>query len=143
MVLLRTSSRTRLESSLAALRHKAYIRRAMYLSDSDRTPAPSGTVPTLFEAIVRTRCVEATYNNGHVILAPHVAFTRHGEVYVGATTIERDGVPPKEEKLGLFKLAGLGGFVLTDRGFTPSNVFDPADERFAAETLLAVERTAA
>lgn len=142
MVLLRTGLHSRAESGLAALRHKAYIPRAMYLSDSDST-APSGTVPTLFEAIVRTRCVEATYNGGRVILAPHVAFTRHGEVYVGATTIERDGVPPKEEKLGLFKLAGLGGFTLADRGFTPSNIFDPADERFAAETLLAVERTAA
>ncbi len=100
-------------------------------------------MPTLFEAIVRTRCVEATYNNGRVLLAPHVAFTRHGEVYVGATTIERDGQPPKEEKVGLFKLAGLAGFALTERGFAPSKTFDPKDQRFAAETLLAVELPAA
>ena len=114
----------------------------MYLSDSDQT-APSGTMPTLFEAIVRTRCVEATYNNGRVLLAPHVAFTRHGEVYVGATTIERDGQPPREEKVGLFKFVGLGGFALTEREFTPSALFDPKDERFAAETLIAVEIPAA
>ncbi|AQR73054.1 hypothetical protein BXU08_04640 [Sphingomonas sp. LM7] len=111
----------------------------MYRSESDTPPAPAATMPMLFEAIVRTRCVEATYNGGRVILAPHVAFTRHGEVYVGATTIERDGVPPREEKLGLFKLVGLAGFALAERGFTPSNIFDPKDERFAAETLLAVE----
>jgi hypothetical protein len=115
----------------------------MYRSDPDQSPANAGTMPTLFEAIVRTRCVSATYNGGSVVLAPHVAFTRHGEVYVGATTIERDGVPPREEKLGLFKLVGLAGFALTERSFTPSNIFDPKDGRFAAETLLAVETPAA
>jgi hypothetical protein len=114
----------------------------MSRSDPDPAPSPAANMPTLFEAIVRTRCVEAKYNNGHVLLAPHVAFTRHGEVYVGATTIERDGVPPREEKVGLFKLVGLAGFALTERSFTPSNLFDPKDERFAAETLLAVERAA-
>jgi hypothetical protein len=97
----------------------------------------------LFEAIVRTRCVEATYNGGRVVLAPHVAFTRHGDVYVGATTIERDGQPPREEKIGLFKFTGLGDFALTERGFAPSTIFDPSDERFAAGTLVAVEMPAA
>jgi len=114
------------------------------MSPSDpAAPVTAVYLPILFEAIVRTRCVEATYNNGHVVLAPHVAFTRHGEVYVGATTIERDGQPPREEKVGLFKLAGLTGFALTERGFTPSPVFDPKDERFAAETMIAVELPAA
>lgn len=114
------------------------------MSPSDpAAPATAINMPILFEAIVRTRCVEATYNNGHVVLAPHVAFTRHGEVYVGATTIERDGQPPREEKVGLFKLAGLTGFALTERAFTPSAVFDPKDERFAAGTLIAVELPAA
>lgn len=115
----------------------------MSRSDPDPAPAPAANMPTLFEAIVRTRCVEATYNGGRVLLAPHVAFTRHGEVYVGATTIERDGQPPREEKVGLFKFVGLGGFALTEREFKPSALFDPRDERFAAETLIAVEIPAA
>lgn len=114
----------------------------MYRSEPEPISVPALPIPTLFEAIVRTLCVEATYNGGHVLLAPHVAFTRHGEVYVGATTIERDGQPPREEKIGLFKLAGLGGFALTGRSFVPSALFDPADERFAAGTLIAVERPA-
>ena len=113
------------------------------MSTDPAAPATAVNLPILFEAIVRTRCVEATYNNGRVVLAPHVAFTRHGEVYVGATTIERDGQPPREEKLGLFKLAGLASFALTERGFTPSAIFDPQDERFAAGTLIAVETSAA
>lgn len=111
----------------------------MSSSPNEAQPATAVALPILFEAIVRTLCVEATYNGGRVVLAPHVAFTRHGEVYVGATTIERDGVPPREEKLGLFKLAGLGGFALTESSFIPSSVFDPQDERFAAETMIAVE----
>jgi hypothetical protein len=111
----------------------------MSSSPSEAQPATAVALPILFEAIVHTKCVEATYNGGHVVLAPHVAFTRHGEVYVGATTIERDGQPPKEEKLGLFKLVGLAGFALTERSFIPSSVFDPKDERFAAETMIAVE----
>lgn len=117
----------------------------MYRSEPDpmTETAPATRMPILFEAIVRTLCIEATYNGGRVLLAPHVAFTRHGEVYVGATTIERDGQPPREEKIGLFKLTGLGGFALTARSFVPSATFDPHDERFAAETLLAVERPAA
>jgi hypothetical protein len=113
------------------------------MSTDPAAPATAVNLPILFEAIVRTRCVEATYNGGRVVLAPHVAFTRHGEVYVGATTIERDGQPPREEKLGLFKLAGLAGFALTERGFTPSSIFDPQDERFAAGTMIAVETPAA
>lgn len=117
----------------------------MYRSETDSMPEtmPATQMPILFEAIVRTRCIAATYNGGQVVLAPHVAFTRHGEVYVGATTIERDGQPPREEKIGLFKLTGLGGFTLTERSFVPSATFDPRDERFAAETLLAVELPAA
>jgi len=122
---------------------KFAIFQGMYRSEPESVPAPTGPLPVLFEAIVRTRCVEATYNGGRVVLAPHVAFTRHGEVYVAATTIERDGQPPREEKIGLFKFAGLGGFAITERGFTPSAIFDPRDERYAAETLLAVETPSA
>ncbi|ATY31347.1 hypothetical protein [Sphingomonas psychrotolerans] len=114
----------------------------MYRSEPDPIPAPTGPLPALFEAIVRNHCVEATYNGGRVVLAPHVAFTRHSEVYVGATTIERDGQPPREEKIGVFKFTGLVDLTVTERSFKPSTLFDPRDERFAAGTLIAVERTA-
>lgn len=112
-------------------------------SEPETPSAPSAALPVLFEAIVSNRCITATYNGGRVVLAPHVAFARHGDAYVGAVTIERDGQPPREEKVGLFKLDGLGDLAMLERTFTPSPVFDPGDERFAAATLIAVETPAA
>lgn len=100
---------------------------------------PAGPAPIIFEAIVRQLCVTASYNGGRVSLAPHVIFTRHGELYIGALTIARDGKPPREPKIGLFKLDGLGGLEITEQGFRMSPIFDRADERFAGETLMAVE----
>ncbi|MGR6328023.1 hypothetical protein ACU5AX_03055 [Sphingomonas sp. XXL09] len=104
-------------------------------------PTPSGPMPTLFEAIVRMRAITATYNRGAVLLAPHILFTRHGEIYLDAVTLERDGKPPREEKMGTFKLDGLGApTIVEDRPFFPSTLYDPAQEKYAGLTLLAVER---
>lgn len=105
------------------------------------TAVPSGPVPTMFEAIVRQMAVTATYNKGPVTIAPHILYTRHGEIYVDATTLERDGKPPREEKVGTFKLDGLIDPTITDRRFTPSVLFEPAAEKYQGETLMAVERT--
>ncbi|AXJ96664.1 MULTISPECIES: hypothetical protein [unclassified Sphingomonas] len=103
--------------------------------------APSGPLPTLFEAIVRLRVVTATYNKGVVTMAPHILYTRHGEVYVDAITLDRDGKPPREEKMGAFKLDGLGDpTIVQDRPFFPNPLYDPAQEKYAGVTLLAVER---
>ncbi len=111
----------------------------MYRSETEA--APTGPAPTLFEAIVTARCVEATYNGGHVVLAPHVAFVRHGDLYVGAVTVTRDGNPPKEEKVGVFKLDGLNGLRMSERTFNASPAYDPNDARFA-EAMIAVEPAA-
>ena len=78
----------------------------MYLAEKAE-PAPNGGAPVVLEGIVRKKCVAATYNRMAVILAPHVLFTKNDALYVGAVTLERDGQPPKELKLGLFKLDGL------------------------------------
>ena len=96
-------------------------------------------MPIVFEAVVKKQTVSATYNRGTVTLAPHVVYTKHGEIYVDAVTLERDGKPPKEEKLGAFKLAGLSGLRITPRRFTPSALFAAADDKYAGVTLLAVE----
>ncbi len=104
------------------------------------TAAPTGPVPTMFEAIVRQLAVTATYNKGSVTIAPHILYTRHGEIYVDAITVERDGKPPREEKLGTFKLDGLGDPTLTERGFAPHPLFEPEAEKYAGVTLMAVER---
>jgi hypothetical protein len=93
-----------------------------------------------FEAIARRQRVGATYNRGRVILEPHILYTRHDEVYVDAITVERDGAPPREPKLGSFKLAGLGDPVLVEASFEPHMLFDPSETRYAGVTLFKVER---
>lgn len=112
----------------------------MMTQSTAATAAPTGPVPTMFEAVVRQITVSATYNKGSVTIAPHILYTRHGEIYVDAVTIERDGKPPREEKVGTFKLDGLGDPALTDRAFTPSNLFEPDAEKYVGVTLMAVER---
>ncbi len=102
--------------------------------------APTGPVPTMFEAIVRQLAVSATYNKGVVTIAPHILYTRHGEIYVDAITVERDGKPPREEKLGTFKLDGLVDPTITAKTFKPSALFEPAAEKYDGVTLMAVER---
>ncbi len=102
--------------------------------------ATDPATPVFFEAIVKQLTVAATYNRVGVTFAPHVLYTRHGDLHVDAVTLERDGKPPREVKLGTFKLSGLSGVRLTPRRFTPSPLFDPAAARYAGETLMAVEQ---
>ena len=92
----------------------------------------------VLEAVALGRCIEAVYNGGKVLLAPHILYTRHDELYVDAVTIARDGVPPREVKIGAFKLTGLRDLALTDRGFDREAAFDPGDSRYAGVTLFAV-----
>lgn len=104
-------------------------------------PAPaSPPAPGLFlEAIARHKCVSAVYNRQTMILAPHILYTRHGEMHVDAVTISRDGAPPREAKLGTFKLAGLRDARLVEQAFRRSTLFDSADPRYDGVTLFAVE----
>lgn len=94
------------------------------------------------EAIARLRCVTATYNRGVVTLAPHILYTRHDELYIDATTIDRDGNPPREVKIGTFKLDGLGDLTLVEQEFAPNALFEPQAEKYVGVTLLAVETVA-
>ena len=96
----------------------------------------------ILESIARLRCVTATYNRGIVVLAPHILYTRHDELYLDATTISRDGNPPRETKIGTFKLDGLGDLTLVDeQEFEAHPLFEPEAEKYTGTTLLAVERS--
>jgi hypothetical protein len=97
------------------------------------------TVPIVFEAIVKQQAISATYNRGEVTLAPHILYTKHGEIYLDALTIERDGAPPREAKIGAFKLSGLNRLRITPRRFTPSELFVPGEAKYDGVTLLAVQ----
>ena len=82
----------------------------------------------------------ATYNRVELTLAPQILYTRHGDLHVDAVTVERDGKPPKEEKLGHLQAGRvLSAVRLTPRRFMRSALFDGAAERYTGETLLAVE----
>jgi len=110
----------------------------MFRSTS-RDDSPQAPAPTIFEAIVKQRCVNATWNRDKVVLAPHVIYTRHGELFVDAVTVARNGMLPREEKLGTYKLAGMGDLKLTGRDFAPSTLFEPAAEKYAGVALMTVE----
>lgn len=95
----------------------------------------------LLQAIATRVCATATYNRDQIVLAPHILYTRHGEVHADGVVLERNGTPPKEIKLGTFKLAGLHDVAVTDRLFMPDPIFDPNADKYAGVTLFVVDRT--
>jgi hypothetical protein len=92
----------------------------------------------VLEAIATRKCLEGIYNRMAVKLAPHILYTRHDELYVDAVTIERDGRPPREVKIGSFKLTGIREPRVGADSFEPQPVFDPTAERYEGVTLFAV-----
>ena len=94
----------------------------------------------LFEAIATKKCVGAVYNRSSIKLAPHILYTRHDELYLDAVTVERDAQPPRELKVGTFKIAGLTELTLTDVPFRTAQLFNPDDPKYAGVSLFAVER---
>jgi hypothetical protein len=97
----------------------------------------------ILEAIALQKPVHAVYNKVPVRLAPHILYTRHGELYVDAVTIERDGRPPRETKIGTFKVSGLKDMSLVEQRFEPEPTFDPSDAKYEGVTLFAVEQATA
>jgi hypothetical protein len=93
----------------------------------------------LLEAIATRRCVEAVYNRTAMRLAPHILYTRHDELYVDAVALVRDGQPPRELKLGTFKLAGLKEVAVGEQPFERQALFNPSEPKYAGVTLFAVE----
>ena len=108
--------------------------------NSERAQPSAAAPAVVLEAIVKHLAIAATYNLAEVRLAPHILYTRHDDLHIDAITLERDGRPPKEVKVGTFKLSGLGALRVTPRQFTPSDLFNPRDPKYAGVTLMAVER---
>lgn len=76
--------------------------------------------------------VSAAYNKGRSVLAPHSLEERHGELYLKAVTIERDGRKPTQVKLGTFKMSGLTEVSLTRDMFPSEAIFAAAADTAAA-----------
>ena len=114
----------------------------MTATSDQANEGPSGPAATILEAIVRMRCVSATYNRKRMILAPHIAYLRGASLYVDALVISRENMLAREEKIGTFKLDGLSELTITQRDFAPSGLFDPSLEKYAA-SVMAIEPEAA
>ena len=106
------------------------------MTESPVTAEPSALV---LEAIALRRCLEATYNRVAIKLAPYILYTRHGDLFVDGVTVEREGRPSVEPKLGTFKLAGLKIREVISRQFETQPLFDPAADKYQGVTLFAVE----
>lgn len=104
---------------------------------------PQAMIPTVLEAIVRMRCLSITYNRTRMILAPHILYGRNGGLYVDGVVISREGMIPREEKVGSFKLDGLKDLTLIEREFAISALFDRTLDKYQAETLMVVEPASA
>lgn len=122
------------------MQHFCHMGPIMKLSlESDPAPAPVNPTPIVLEGIVRMRCLSATYNRTRMILAPHILYTRAGALYVDGVVVVREGMLPREEKMGTFKLDGLRDLALLERAFTLSSLFDAGLGKYQGETLMAVE----
>ncbi|MEP9401968.1 hypothetical protein [Sphingomonas sp. VNH70] len=82
-------------------------------------------------ALMQKICISVRYNNMDMLLAPHMLWTKHGDLHVDAVTVERAGSAPKITKIGTFKLLGLGKVALTSRTFVPQADFNPRDPKYA------------
>lgn len=93
----------------------------------------------IFEAIATQTAITSSYNRGEVLLAPHILYTKNDALHIDAITLERDGQPPREAKIGTFKLDGLKDIALSERAFAISELFDASDAKYADVTLFKVE----
>lgn len=84
-------------------------------------PVPQTEPPErkVIEAIARRLLLRADYNGAEVLLAPHQLFERHGDLYLSALNTGKTWCSDDERRLGVFKLAGLGGVAVVETPFEP------------------------
>lgn len=114
------------------------VRRTLSLKPQPEESMEPGDV--LRRAMTRKLCALASYNRSQIKLAPHILYTRHDDPFVDGQVMERDGKPPREIKLGVFKLAGLTDLRLSTTPFEPLTTFDPDDPLYQGVTIHAVQR---
>ena len=121
------------------MQHQRKTLTARIVHDENRPDLGPGAPRIIGEAIARKTCIAATYNKTAVRLAPHIIYTKHDDMFIDAVVVEREGKPPKELKLGTFKLAGLSGIMLTGPSFVPQPVFDARNPKYVGSTLYVVK----
>ena len=93
----------------------------------------------ILQAIALKKTLTATYNRVEMKLAPHILYTRHGDMHMDAVALLKGGREPREFKLGTFKVMGLSEMALVDEDFDASPLFEPWADKYRAETLFALE----
>lgn len=83
------------------------------------------------EAIAGKRFLEFTYNRMRMKVAPHALYTRHGDLFLDAVSVERDGKSLTDPRMGTFKLAGLENIQVMTTSFIPFPGFDAGDVKYA------------
>ena len=73
-------------------------------------------------AIMRRVCLRAKYNGGEVLLQPSLLYQEHDAQFLLAVTVSRDGKPPREPKLGTFRLSGLTSLGIEGVMFEPAEL---------------------
>ena len=111
-------------------------------AETGAPPLPSEAVAS---AILRRLCLRAKYNGGDVILQPALLYREHEALFLLAVTVSRDGKPPREPKLGTFRLSGLADLGVTSLVFEPvalhlSSTAQPGWDILAGPVRPTVER---
>jgi|KBSMisStaDraftv2_1062788.scaffolds.fasta_scaffold213192_2 hypothetical protein len=129
-----------------SLRPKAEIAPASAANDpqanaGERLPASEAVTG----AIMRRMCLRARYNGGEVVLQPSLLYREHDALFLLAVTVSRDGKPPREPKLGTFRLSGLTDLGIAGMMFEPAELHrsynsQPGWEVLAGPVRPAVER---
>ena len=101
-----------------------------------RSSGPETAASLLKRAIAGRTCVSAAYNRGRVKLAPYVLYEKGGAIFLDAITLERDGQPPREPKLGAFRLSGLSGLLMTSEPFEPLSEVPIDQAKYAGPVLV-------
>lgn len=102
-------------------------------------PALTGDAQIIAQAVRRKLAITAVYNRTNMVIAPHILYTKHDDLFIDGVVTLRDGKVPAELKLGTFKLAGLNNVSLTVDSFTVQPFYDPADAKYEGVTVAKVD----
>src|SRR5215467_2414471 len=94
---------------------------------------------SILEAIALRQQLAARYNKLDLVLAPHVLYKRNDSYFIDAITILRNGVEPREPKVGSYNLAGLSDLSVLPDKFDVHPLFDRMDTKYRDNTLFMID----
>jgi hypothetical protein len=93
----------------------------------------------ILEAIALRRQLGARYNKLELVLAPHVLYKRNDSYFIDAITLLRNGLEPKEIKVGSYNLAGLSDLTVLEDSFDVHPLFNRMDPKYRGNTLFMID----